>query len=326
MLNLLSIGSGHIAELFLDAVHQAEGIRLMSVYSRTLDRARAFAAENGAEKYGTDLAELLADPEIGCVYIASPNDLHFPQTRQALLAGKHVICEKPFAGSRAEAEELFALAEERGLFLMEAISIIHEPHLEQVRQWLERVAPVHLSDFRFVQYSSRYDAYLAGQTANVFDPAHEGGALRDINVYNLHAMAWLFGRPDSGSYVYNAGRNGIDCSGTAVFAYEHHICTCMAAKDSCEDRSGRIHGEKGQITVDPAGNTWGSLDLRLRDGTVERTGYDPAANRLLPEVRDFVRMIREEDRESCRRWKEQTLLVMDLLDLLSGRSFEMAKL
>ena len=317
MLNLLSVGSGHIAELFLDAVHQAEGIRLMSVYSRTKERAAAFAEAQGAEKYGTDLTELLADPEIDAVYIASPNDLHYPQTRQALMAGKHVICEKPFAGSRAQGEELFALAEERGLYLMEAISVIHEPRLAQVREWTGRIAPVHLSDFSYVQYSSRYDAYLEGRVANVFDPAHEGGALRDINVYNLHAMTWLFGRPRTGSYFANHGPNGIDCSGTAVFSYDGHISTCRGAKDSCEERTARIHGERGEICVDPAGNTWGGLRLFLRDGQEEAVDYDPAANRLLPEVRDFVRMIREDDRESYRRWKKQTLLVLELMDSLA---------
>ena len=316
MLHLATIGSGSIVDLFLDAVEKTEGIALEAVYSRTRERAAEFAGKHGASKGYSDLDAMLADGEIDCVYVASPNSLHYGYAKRALLAGKHVICEKPFVGSASEAEELFALAAGKKVFLMEAITVLHMPNFKCVRQWLSQIGPVRLANFNYSQYSSRYDAYLEGRITNVFDPKFAGGALMDINVYNLHAAAGLFGMPKEAYYFANRGFNGIDCSGTAMLSYDGFVCTCMGAKDCDGDNRAVIEGEKGYIVVREAGNLWGSAELFLRNGERKSVGYDLSLNRMTYEAADFVRAIETGDEKSIRSWQEETLLVMGILDRL----------
>ncbi|MCI8274590.1 MAG: Gfo/Idh/MocA family oxidoreductase [Lachnospiraceae bacterium] len=316
MICLATIGSGSIVDLFLDAAKQTEGIILEAVYSRTKERAARFAEKHGAEKWFSDLDAMLADPKVSLVYVASPNSLHYGYAKKALLAGKHVICEKPFVGSAAEAKELFALASEKNVFLMEAITVLHMPNFKQVREWLSEIGPVRLANFNYSQYSSRYDAYLEGKLTNVFNPEFAGGALMDINVYNLHAAVGLFGMPGETHYYANRGFNGIDCSGTAVLAYDGFVGTCMGAKDCDGDNRAVIEGEKGYIVVKEAGNIWGSAELILRSGEHKKVDYDLETNRMSYEAADFTRAIETRDKESLRSWQEETMLVMELLDKL----------
>ena len=99
-MHLATIGSGSIVDTFLDAVSHTEGVFPEAVYSRTEERARKFAERHGIGKSYWDLGDMLADPMVDTVYIASPNSLHFSYAKQALEAGKHVICEKPFVSTK----------------------------------------------------------------------------------------------------------------------------------------------------------------------------------------------------------------------------------
>jgi len=116
-IRLGTIGSGSIVHAVLDGMMKAENLRLEAVYSRSWEKGEKLAKEYGAQKVYTSLEEMFADEEINTVYIASPNILHYEQSKMALLAGKHVICEKPFCTRKEQALELIALAKEKGLYL-----------------------------------------------------------------------------------------------------------------------------------------------------------------------------------------------------------------
>ena len=120
-IRLGTVGSGFIVHNILDAVAKVEGIRCVAVYSRTEEKGKPLADKYGVGKVYTDMDAFLADEEINLVYVASPNSLHFEQAKAALLAGKHVLCEKPFCPRLEEAKELVHIAKEKHLFLMEAV-------------------------------------------------------------------------------------------------------------------------------------------------------------------------------------------------------------
>ena len=176
-----TIGSGSIVHTILDQVNVTDGIRLTAVYSRTEEKGRQVAAEYGADRVYTDLDAFLADEEMNTVYIASPNLLHYEQTRKTLLAGKHVICEKPFCTKADQARELTALAKEKRLFLADAVPTAFLPNLEVLKRELPKVGKVRLVLGNYSQYSSRYDLVLQGEVPNVFYPEYGGGCLIDIN-------------------------------------------------------------------------------------------------------------------------------------------------
>ena len=114
-IKLGTIGSGDIVHSILDAVRQTEGIECAAIYSRSLEKGNALAEKYQVKSIYTDMQAFLADKEMNFVYIASPNSLHYEQTKMALLAGKNVICEKPFCVKLEEAKELDRLAKEKNL-------------------------------------------------------------------------------------------------------------------------------------------------------------------------------------------------------------------
>lgn len=185
-MKLATIGTGSIVELAITSLEDVEDVTLIACYSRSMEKAVEFGEKFGFEKAYDNLEYMMEDPDVDTVYIASPNSLHVPQARMALEHGKNVILEKPFAATVQEAKELFDLAESRDLLIFEAITSIHTPNFGLLKDQMNRIGNVKQIIMNFSQYSSRYNAYKEGVVTNVFDPAMQGGALGDINIYNIH--------------------------------------------------------------------------------------------------------------------------------------------
>ena len=142
------------------------------------------------------LEDLASCPEVDAVYIASPTGCHYDQARQMLLAGKHVLCEKPAVVTARQLRELLAIAREKGVVFLEAMRLVHDDALDVIRAALPEIGPLRRVTFEFTQYSSRYDRIRAGeQGINAFDPALSNGGIMDLGCYCLHAIAALFGAP-----------------------------------------------------------------------------------------------------------------------------------
>ena len=247
-IRLGTIGSGFIVHNILDAVNEVEGIRCVAVYSRTVEKGNALTEKYGVEKVYTDMSEFLADEEINCVYVASPNLLHYEQTKNALLAGKHVLCEKPFCTKLEHAKELVALAKEKGLFLMEAVPTTYLLNYPVLKEAVSKIGKIKLVQGNFSQYSSRYDAFLRGEMPNIFNPEYAGGCLMDINFYNVYLNVALFGKPQKAVYFPNFAENAkIDTSGVLIMQYDDFVSENVGAKDTWGVNFFLIEGEKGYI-------------------------------------------------------------------------------
>lgn len=260
-----TIGSGSIVHTILDQVNVTDGIRLTAVYSRTEEKGRQLAAEYGAGRVYTDLDAFLADEEMNTVYIASPNLLHYEQTRKALLAGKHVICEKPFCTKADQARELTALAKEKRLFLADAVPTAFLPNLEVLKRELPKVGKVRLVLGNYSQYSSRYDLVLQGEMPNVFNPEYGGGCLMDINFYNVYLNAVLFGKPLSLAYYPNRSGELADTSGVLIMQYDGFVSSSAGAKDTWGVNYFQIEGEKGHIYIRDGSNGLAEIRVVTKD-------------------------------------------------------------
>ena len=260
-----TIGSGSIVHTILDQVNVTDGIRLTAVYSRTEEKGRQVAAEYGADRVYTDLDAFLADEEMNTVYIASPNLLHYEQTRKTLLAGKHVICEKPFCTKADQARELTALAKEKRLFLADAVPTAFLPNLEVLKRELPKVGKVRLVLGNYSQYSSRYDLVLQGEVPNVFNPEYGGGCLMDINFYNVYLNAALFGKPLSSVYYPNRCGELADTSGVLIMQYDGFVSSSAGAKDTWGVNYFQIEGEKGHIYIRDGSNGLAEIRVVTKD-------------------------------------------------------------
>lgn len=267
-MNIGILGTGSIARTMAAEFAKVPAFRCEAVCSRQQATGEALAQQFGISKVYTDYDAMLADPDIELVYIATPNSLHYAQTKAALLTGKNVLCEKPFVPTVAEADELIALAKEKHLFLFEAITTAHHPNYALAKQYLDDIGSLRIVSCTFCQYSSRYDAFMNGQTPPVFDPAYCGGALMDLNIYNIYFVVGLFGDPKAVHYYPNRHANGIDTSGILILEYPDFVCQCTAAKDCSAHNSAQIIGTEGSILIEPGSSNCQKL-------VVTRKGKEP---------------------------------------------------
>lgn len=313
-IKLGTIGSGPIVHSILDNVAVTDGIRLAAVYSRTEEKGKQLAAEYGADKVYTDLDEFLKDEEINVVYVASPNLLHYEQTKKALLAGKNVVCEKPFCTKAEQAQELVALAKERHLLLVDAVPTAFLPNFEVVKRELPKVGKVKLVLGNFSQYSSRYDQVLEGGKPNVFNPEYGGGCLMDINFYNVYLNIALFGKPQEAIYFPNIYEGLADTSGILIMKYDGFVSESAGAKDTWGVNSFQIEGEKGYIYVQSGSNRMAGVQVVTKDSE-ENFNEQEKPNPWYYEVGKLTSLLLDEDYETIYQGLDVMVDVMEVLEL-----------
>lgn len=311
-MKLATIGTGSIVEGFLHATAQNEGCEAIAVYSRKEETGRTLATKFGINTVYTNLDEMLANPEIDFIYIASPNGLHFEHAQAALQAGKHVICEKPFTSTVKELDILMQLAKTNKLFLFEAIVTIHMPNYLKIKESIAELGTIRMVQCNFSQYSSRYSAFLQGETPNVFNPAFSGGALSDINIYNLHFTMNLFGKPNGVHYFPNITR-GIDTSGALILDYDTFKAVCVGCKDTRSHNIAQIQGELGYITLNSETSRCANFSITV-NGSTQTPSVKQQNNSLFYELKDFEKMFQAQDYEGCYKLLDYSHEVMEVYE------------
>ena len=272
-------------------------------------------ADEMCEQYGipqrtTNYFELLQWVDV--IYLAVPNLQHYRYAKVALEAGKHVIVEKPMACTAAQTEELAALARRKKVFLFEAMTTQYLENYNKIRELLPRIGRVKLVQCNFSQYSSRYDALLSGQVPPVFDPACCGGALMDLNLYNVHFVVGLFGEPMLVSYHPNLYRNGIDTSGILLLEYPDFICQCTGAKDCAAPGSVQLIGDAGRILIEPGSSNCQKLRL-VRPGQ-EDICSEYSESPWFYEVAEIAMILALKDYDACYAALKKTRQVVTVLE------------
>ncbi|WKB36483.1 Gfo/Idh/MocA family oxidoreductase [Terrilactibacillus sp. S3-3] len=250
-MHFATIGTSKITDSFIEAANKSRKMVLSAVYSRNKEKAAAFASKHRAERWYTSLEDLAQADDVEVVYVASPNALHFEQVKLMLNSNKHVICEKPIFTTLKEYDQAFAIAENHGVFLFEAIRNIQTPVFKRLKQELHRAGKIRSSILKLIQYSSRYDAFLSGDIPNVFffSPEFAGGALEDLGVYVLYTAVGLFGKPKAAHYYPVMLPSGVDGSGTLILEYDDFVCTLLCSKIAHSSSPSEIHGEKGTFSI-----------------------------------------------------------------------------
>lgn len=312
-MNIATIGTGFIVDAILSAMNEVDGVNCTAIYSRKRETAEPLADKYGVQTIYTDLNELYTDPNVDFIYIASPNSMHYEQAYQALQHGKHVVCEKPFTSTALEAQTLIELAREKNLFLFEAISNIHLPNYDKVKEQLSNLGNIRFIQCNYSQYSSKYNQLLAGETPNVFNPEFSGGALMDINIYNLHFVMKMFGSPETVSYTANQHVNGIDTSGVVVLKYPEFIAECVGCKDTSSMNFVLIQGEKGYIQVVGGANGCQEIKVQIGQEPLEIINVQAQSNWLYYEWEAFRNIYINKDYTKCYELLSHSQSVMNIL-------------
>lgn len=248
MVKFAVIGTGWIAESFVEGTKLVDGLEFSAVYSRSKEKGESFAKPfGGAEVF--DNIDNLAKSDADAVYIASPNSLHYEQSKLMLENGKHVICEKPITVEPEEFEELRALAQSKNLVYMEAIMYMHLPARDVLRKAIESLGEITTAHFDFSQLSSKYPALKRGELPNIFNPEFATGCLMDLGIYCVYPALDLFGEPKKITSTAGFLSTGADGYGTTVFDYDDKQVTLTFSKVGQSRFGSQIFGDNGTLAT-----------------------------------------------------------------------------
>jgi predicted dehydrogenase len=243
------LATGKIAHAFAGDLAVTPGAELAAVGSRRLASAEAFAAEFGGRPHGS-YEDLVADPDVDVVYIATPHAMHLDNARLAFEAGKHVLCEKPLSLSTEDAVAMVRLAREHDRFLMEAMWTACHPTIGALRRRLaagEFGTPRHFhAELGFLVQADASD--------RMFDPALGASALLDMGIYPLTVAHLLFGEAESLRAVgetRSASGGTFDLDVAIVGRYPGGVLATMTASmTSWSSRAAAIATDRGRIDLD----------------------------------------------------------------------------
>ena len=317
--HLAILGAGNIARkmartaVLLSAAGNRD-VTLFGVASRSLERAEAFAREFGAARVYGSYEEMLSDPEVDLVYVATPHSHHAQHVRMCLMAGKAVLCEKPLTANGRQAAELFALAREKGLLLCEAIWTRYLPSRGII---YDAVHSGRIGQPRTILCNFSQNIQSVPRIA---EPALAGGGLLDLGVYNLNFAEMVFGHPQSMYAQCIKTEKGVDDIMHVTLLWEDGRSACLTTCISaCSDNNCRILGTEGYVVVDNVNNPM-SVDIYDRahhliehvDCPEQLTGFE---NELL----EAAHAVREGRLECPSMPAAESMHVMEMMDHLRAQ-------
>ncbi|HET7414426.1 MAG TPA: Gfo/Idh/MocA family oxidoreductase [Arthrobacter sp.] len=323
-LNWGVIATGNIAAAVSADISRLPDARLHAVSSRSRDRAEKFAAKYGfARSYYDDghsprsgYEQLLADPEVDVVYVATPHGQHHEVAGAALRAGKHVLCEKSLTINAREAAELVELSEANQRFLMEAVWTRYLPIAQ--RAW-EIVRSGELGEIQWLQADLGFPAPY-DPNARIWALNDGGGALLDLTVYPLTWALGVLGWPDSYTASGSLNSDGVDRQNALQLNYgsgaQAQLTSSLAASSP---RTVTVCGTKGWLRTNaplhnPTELTIDTLEAGPRTETTEQVG-----NGYVYELREVTRCIQSGMTESPTMPKQDSLKTMQFFDEVRSR-------
>lgn len=299
------IGTGRLAYQVAAEILGSGRHRIVSAYSRRVESAWEFTGKFGGGAFET-AGEAIGAPGVDGVYVVTPHNAHYEYVKAALELGKSVLCEKPFTTDAGQTRELFELAEEKGVYLAEAMWTWFSPVAQKVKAWLED------GEFgRIESVTANYRLDMRNYATRLTDPARAGGALLDIGVYPITYLYRLFGRPER---VVCAGvlEDGIDLEENVDMTFPggqtYRASVSMREVEGVE--SFAIDGTKAKIAI-PWFHMAGEAKLERKNGPAETFTGDGG---YLNEFDVAAKEIRSGARESARVPKRATIDVMEIMD------------
>ena len=301
------LGAGGIAHKLAEAVNRYTQSEVVAVGSRSLEKAQAFAEHMGVLSAFGSYEELVSDPDVDVVYVASPHSHHHEHTLLAIEAGKHVLCEKAFTQNSAQAREVVDAARAKGVFLMEAMWTRHLPHMHALRQL---IADGEIGDIVSLQADH---GQLLTHVERMWNPELAGGALLDLGVYPIAFAHNILGVPE---HITAKGRmrdTGVDGQVSMVFDYPTAQASLTTTMEARTPNMGLIGGAHGRVVIEDTFYTPTAFTVEKTDGTSWFFDGD-VPNGFQYEAAEVARRIHAGDTESELHTLEQSLEIMEIMD------------
>ena len=309
------LGPGGIARAFAKDLQLLEGHEVVAVGSRTLSNAQEFAKSFGGTAYGS-YEELVADPTVDAIYVATPHPSHEDNVISALNAGKPVLCEKPFAVNAHEAREMVLAAEKNGVALMEAMWARFLPHYAHVR---EIIASGVLGQILTVQ--ADHGQRLADRNIpRLIEPSLAGGALLDLGIYPVSFAHMILGNPAKITASAVLTDKGVDAQTSMIFDYadgaQAILTTTMIEQTPCR---AVVAGVNGWLEIDRTFYNPTSMRVVLLDGSVTQYPHTYTGHGLREQAEAFKKLVQSGKNQSeILTWKD-TVDIMGTLDAVRSQ-------
>ena len=311
-MNVGIMGSGFIVPVFISASKMFKDYHIRAIWGRHEDKLKKF--ENEVDYYTTDLEKLLSDEKIDVIYIGLPNALHYEYAMKALKHGKHVMLEKPFTVHYNQAKKLIDYAKKNNLIIFETIVTKHNPNYHDMKKHKDRLGDIKMVSGNFSQYSRRYERFKRGEITPVFDKKMAGGALLDLNVYNIHYVVGMFGRPKKVNY-FPTIEKGVDTAGVLILDYGSFKANLTATKNSKVDNYVVIQGDEGYLRCNTVASRCGNYTVKLNNGVEEHYGSeDSEFAAWVYEMKEFARLYKKKDIKKAQEYNKDTLDVAYVLE------------
>jgi len=310
------LGTGKIAHQFAAALRRLPDAELLAVGSRSAESAGRFADEFEVARRYKNYAELVSDPEVEVIYVATPHSCHAENTRLALNAGKAVLCEKPFTINAAQAHEVIKLARERKLFLMEAMWTRCFPLLAKLRELVSSAA---IGETRQLTADFGFRAEYQDEP-RLFGPEFGGGALLDVGVYPVSLASLIFGPPKRIVSTANFGPSGVDEEAAMILTHgggEMAVLHTAIRLETAQEAI--ITGTHGRIRIHSP--WWRPSRMTLsRDGkSDERFDFPLEGNGYEYEAQEVMACLRSGKLESPLMPLDESLSIMKTLNAIRAQ-------
>lgn len=239
------LATGWIAELFVHDLKES-GLHVAAVGSRSIDKARAFAGRFGVPNAHGSYEELVADPSVDIIYVATPHPQHVGAALLALEAGKHVLVEKPFTLNAPEARKIVDLAKEKGLVVLEAMWTRFLPHMKRIHEIIDAGT---LGELRSL--SAEHRQFLPTDPEHRLNaPKLGGGALLDLGIYPISFAFDILGAPEEVSATARFTKTGVDAEIATLMRHAGGaISTSVSALDCAGPNVAIVYGTKARIEI-----------------------------------------------------------------------------
>jgi predicted dehydrogenase len=301
------LGPGGIARAFAKDLALLQGHTVAAVGSRSLDNAAKFANDFGGRAYGS-YEELVADPNVDAIYVATPHPAHHDNVILALNAGKPVLCEKPFAVNAPQAQAMVDAAAHNSVALMEAMWARFLPHYAKVR---EIVASGILGQIHSVH--ADHGQRLADQgIARLIEPDLAGGALLDLGIYPVSFAHMILGRPSQITSRAVITDKGVDAQTSMIFDYDSGaqavLTTTMIEQTPCR---AVVAGLNGWLEIDRTFYNPAAMRVVLNDGTVTEYPNNYQGHGLREQAETFKQLV------SSGKFQSEILTWKDSVDIMA---------
>ncbi len=304
------LGPGGIATAFAEDLKKLEDHSIAAVGSRTLSNAQSFAHNFGGTAYGS-YEELVADPQVDAIYVATPHPAHKENVILALNAGKPVLCEKPFAVNASEAQQMVDAAASNGEALMEAMWARFLPHYAKVREIVESGV---LGKIHTIQ--ADHGQRLADQNIpRLVEPSLAGGALLDLGIYPVSFAHMILGNPTKITSTAVLTDKGVDAQTSMIFDYasgaQAVLNTTMIEQTPCR---AVVAGINGWLEIDRTFYNPASIRVVLNDSSVTEYPSTYIGHGLREQAETFKQLVRSGQQQSqILNWQD-TVDIMKTLD------------